>query len=236
MDIFPLIALVFFAYVVRTLTGFGSVVLLSPILSNVFGPKNAVVLVVLMESFVSLIFFVKERLNFNLKEIYFGSFVGALIGYFFFESFSERELGIVIGFSLLVLSLALLFDVRYKIRKERSLFIFSGFLSGSLGVLSGVTGPQVVIALVNQGYDSKFVRKFMISYLSVIYAIILTIFTLSGHVSYSILSKFLICLPSIAFAYFFGKKIVLRIDSKKLEKIILVVVLLSSLSLLLKYL
>ncbi|ADC65487.1 protein of unknown function DUF81 [Ferroglobus placidus DSM 10642] len=236
MDILLLIFLVFFAYVVRTLTGFGSVVLLSPILSSIFGPKNAVILVVLMESFISIIFAVKERLNFDLKEVYFGSFVGALIGYFFFESLSERELGIAIGLSLIVLSLALIFDVKYRVREEKPLFFFSGFLSGSLGVLSGVTGPQVVIALVNQGYDSKFVRRFMISYLSVVYATILTIFIFSGHVSYSILSKFLVCIPSIALAYFFGKRIVLKIDSKKLEKVILIVVLISSLSLILKYL
>ena len=228
-------AVVFLAYTVRVLTGFGSVILLSPILSLYYSPKEAVALVVLMESFVNVLFFLGERLNFSLKEIYLGVPVGVLAGIELFNALPDRSVGIVIGLSLTLISLPLLFELRFRVKRERALFTFSGFLSGFLGILTGVTGPQVVAALVNQGYDPKFVRSFMISFLSVVYTVILLFFLFSGQLSEGVFFTLLKFAPAIALAYVFGRRIAGKIEVKKLEKAILLVALFSSLSLIAKY-
>ncbi len=232
---FGIAALVFFAYSVRVLTGFGSVIMLSPLLSLLYPPKEAVILVVLLESFVNLLFFIGEKLNFSLKEVYFGASIGVLTGLFLFNFLPSRTVGIVIGVSLTIISLLLLFEFRFRVERERELFTFSGFLSGFLGVLTGVTGPQVVVTLVNQGYDSKFVRNFMISYLFVVYTAILFVFLMSGHLRVDAVLKLAKFSPAVVLAYVFGKRVVAKFESEKLEKVILLLVLLSSFNLLVKY-
>ncbi|MEA2075837.1 MAG: hypothetical protein U9O85_08960 [Euryarchaeota archaeon] len=60
------------------------------------------------------------------------------------------------------------------------LFTTLGFLSGSMGVLTGINGPQIVLGLANQGYDGTFIRRCMITYLIVID------FVYCGHIYFEV--------------------------------------------------
>ncbi len=235
LDLSILCILTFAAFTVRVVTGFGSAILLSPILSNLLPPKQAVPLIILLETFVNLIFVIKEKIRFSLKEVYIGGFIGIAMGLTLFGNISQQAAGLIIGISMGVLSILMLAGFRFRVRNERVLFAFIGFISGSMGVLTGVNGPQVILGLTNQGYDAAFIRTFIITYLVIIDTAIFAAFLLAGYIDTSTLSIFAALAPFIIFAYIAGIRLVGKISGESLRKIILLVVFASSLVLIYRY-
>ncbi len=235
LDLSILCILTFAAFTVRVVTGFGSAILLSPILSNLLPPKQAVPLIILLETFVNLIFVIKERIRFSLKEVYIGGFIGIAAGLALFGSISQQVAGLIIGISMGILSILMLAGFRFRVRNERALFVSIGFISGSMGVLTGVNGPQIILGLTNQGYDAMFIRTFIITYLVVIDTAIFAAFLLAGYINTSTLSIFAVLAPFIVFAYIAGIRLVGRISGESLRKAILLVVFASSLVLIYRY-
>ena len=223
------------AFTIRVVTGFGSAIFLSPIFSNILPPKEAVVLLILLESFVNIIFVVREKLNFSLREIYFGGFAGVAAGMFLFGIASQEIVGLLIGFGMGILASLMLFGVSFRVRRAKPMFLTLGFVSGIMGVLTGVNGPQIVIGLTNQGYNSAFIRSFMITYLVVIDTVTLSAFVAFGHVSYEVLTKLALIAPFVAAAYFTGRKILGRLDGESLKKLMLGVVIVMSAVLVIRY-
>jgi hypothetical protein len=82
--------LVFAGFTVRAVTGFGSTMLIAPILALLFlEPKQVVVFVILLESAIGVIFIIKERLNFEVKPIFIGGIAGILAGILLFGWLSQ---------------------------------------------------------------------------------------------------------------------------------------------------
>ncbi len=234
-DFILLSILTLIAFTVRVVAGFGSAILLSPILSNFFPPKEVVPLIILMETFINAIFIVRERIRFSLAEIYAGSLAGVVIGVFLFGIISHQIAGLIIGTSMCVLSALMLAGFRFRAENERGLFLFLGFISGSMGVLTGVNGPQIILGLTNQGYDAAFVRTFIITYLVIVDTVIFAAFVSTGHITVHTLSSFIVLAPFIALAYIIGAKLVGKVDSETLKRAMLTVVFISSLTLIYRY-
>ncbi len=138
------------AFTVRVVTGFGSAILLSPIFSNLMPPKEAVVLIILLESFVNVIFLLREKMNFSLIEIYLGAFFGIAVGIFFFGLLPQHIVGLAIGIGMGIMAAVMLLGIDFRVTRTKPLFLGMGFLSGAMGVITGVNGPQIVITLANQ--------------------------------------------------------------------------------------
>ncbi|WP_202318547.1 sulfite exporter TauE/SafE family protein [Archaeoglobus neptunius] len=227
--------LTFAAFTVRVVTGFGSAILLSPIFSNIVPPKEAVVLIILLESFVNLIFVFNEKLNFKLKEVYLGGLSGIGAGIFFFGIASQELIGLTIGAGMAVLAVLMLSGFTFRVRNSKNLFLGLGFVSGIMGVLTGVNGPQIVLALTSQGYRAEFIRSFMITYLLVIDTVTLLAYLFSGYLTAKTLVKFAILAPFVCASYLVGKQILGKLDGENLRKIMLLAVMLSSIILIARY-
>ena len=222
-EIFVVFA-VFFAFTLRTITGFGSAMLLSPILSAVLPPKKAVILIILLENEVNFVYLMREKLNFSFKEVFIGGVIGIFCGIFLFKRISQDELRMLIGIFVAFFAILLLFGFRFEVPKkfERFFFFALGNFSGAMGVLTGINGPQIVLGLANQGYDSKFIRIFIISYLIVIDFVTLMLFTFAGELRWSIIQLGFLCIPSLSVAYICGK-IVEKRTSKEFLRVLMLI-------------
>lgn len=217
--------LVFFGFTVRAITGFGSTMLIAPILALFLEPKQVVVFVILLESAMGVVFIVKEKLNFEVKHIFVGGFSGIITGIFLFGFLSQRLVGFIIGVSVLTFSILFLLNITFRTEKERSLFTTLGFLSGSMGVLTGINGPQIVLGLVNQGYDATFIRRTLITYLIVIDSVTLASFSISGYVTANLLKLLIYSVPFLICSYVAGTYILKFVEPEKLKRIMLVITL-----------
>ncbi|HUV79608.1 MAG TPA: sulfite exporter TauE/SafE family protein [Candidatus Bathyarchaeia archaeon] len=217
--------LVFFGFTVRVIAGFGSTMLIAPILALFLEPKHTVVFVILLESAMGIVFIVKEKLNFEIKPIFVGGFSGIIAGIFLFGLLSQRLVGLIIGASVLTFSLLFLLNITFRTEKEKSLFTTLGFLSGSMGVLTGINGPQIVLGLVNQGYDATFIRRTMITYLIVIDFVTLASFSISGYLTANLLKLLIYSVPFLIFSYVAGTYVLKFVDPEKLKRIMLIITL-----------
>lgn len=230
-----MIPLTYLAFMVRAITGFGSAIFLSPVFSNMLPPKEAVVLIILLESFINLIFLIGERIVIRLKEIYIGAFSGIAAGIIFFGIASQEIIGLLIGSGMAILGLLMLFGFNFRVKNPKGLYVALGFLSGAMGVLTGVNGPQVILGLTNQGYDSAFVRSFMISYLLVIDTVTLVSYLAFGYITPENIGRFAVLAPFVALAYLSGRRILRWLDGETLKKIMLLAVIISSSILIIRY-
>jgi len=217
--------LVFFGFTVRAITGFGSTMLIAPILALFLEPKQVVVFVILLESAMGVVFIVKEKLNFEVKHIFVGGFSGIITGIFLFGFLAQRLVGFIIGVSVLTFSILFLLNITFRTEKEKSLFTTLGFLSGSMGVLTGINGPQIVLGLVNQGYDATFIRRTLITYLIVIDFVTLASFSVSGYVTANILKLLFYSVPFLICSYVAGTYILKFVNPEKLKRIMLIITL-----------
>ena len=220
---------VFVVFTLRTITGFGSAMLLSPILSAIIPPKEAVIFIILLENEVNVVYLIREKLDFSLKEVFIGGIVGVFCGILIFKKISQEELRMLIGIFVAAFALLLLFGFRIEVPKkfERLFFFALGSFSGAMGVLTSINGPQIVLGLANQGYDSKFIRIFIISYLIVIDFITLMLFCFSGKLHWSIIKLGFFCIPAVLFAYICGKIVEKRTSKASLRKLMLTLSLLA---------
>ncbi len=217
--------LVFFGFTVRVITGFGSTMLIAPVLALVLEPKQVVVFVILVESAIGVIFIVKEELNFEIKPIFIGGISGIIAGILLFGFLAQRVVGLVIGASVLIFSVLFLLDKTFRTQKENALFTSLGFLSGSMGVLTGINGPQIVLGLVNQGYDADFIRRCMITYLIVIDFITLAAFSVSGYVTAHVVTLLVYSIPFLLLAFGTGTYVLKYVEPEKLKRIMLFITL-----------
>lgn len=217
--------LVFFGFTVRAITGFGSTMILAPIIALFLEPKHAVVFVILLESAMGVVFIAKEQLNFEIKHIFLGGVSGIVAGLFLFGLLAQRVVGLIIGVSVLAFSILFLLDITFRTKKENSLFTTLGFLSGSMGVLTGINGPQIVLGLVNQDYDGEFIRSCMITYLIVIDFVTLASFAISGYVTVDLVKLLIYSVPSLILSYFVGTYILKYTDPEKLKRLMLIITL-----------
>lgn len=219
--------LVFFGFTVRVITGFGSAMLLAPLIALFLEPKHAVVYIILLECAMAVVFILKEQLNFEVKHIFVGGIPGIVAGILLFGLLAQRIVGFIIGVSVLAFSILFLFNIHFRTEKEGLLFTTLGFLSGSMGVLTGINGPQIVLGLVNQGYDSTFIRRCMITYLILIDFITLASFSISGYVTASLLMLLIYSIPFLLFSYSVGTHLLKFINPEKLKRIMLLITLFS---------
>lgn len=116
-------------------------------------------------------------------------------------------------------------NVQFRTEKEGLLFITLGFLSGSMGVLTGINGPQIVLGLVNQGYDARFIRGCMITYLIVIDFITLASFAIAGYVTANLVMLLVYASPFLLLSYGAGAYVLKFVNPEKLKRLILLITL-----------
>jgi len=218
-------ALVFLGFTVRVVTGFGSTMLIAPLLALFLEPKQVVVFVILLESAIGVIFIVKEKLNFDVKPIFIGGITGIIAGIFLFGLLSQMLVGLIIGVSVLTFSILFLLNITFKTKREKPFFTTLGFLSGAMGVLTGINGPQIVLGLVNQGYKATSIRRTLITYLIVIDFITLASFSVSGFVTANVVKLFVYSSPFLIGSYVAGTYILKFVDPEKLKRVMLIITL-----------
>jgi len=219
--------LVFCGFTVRVVTGFGSALIIAPLLTLLMEPKDAVVFMILLECAIGVVFLAREQLNFSIKPIFIGGGAGILAGILLFRLVTQRLVGFTIGLAVLIVSLIFLMNVTFRTDREGTLFTLLGFISGSMGVLIGINGPQIVLGLVNQGYDSSFIRSCMITYLIVIDYMTLASFTLAGYLTMNVLKLLTWAVPFIICSYGAGTVLLNFIDPERLKRIMLISTLLA---------
>jgi len=141
---------VLFAYFVKSATGFGPALIMIPIFSILFNPKQAIVLSNLFDSIAGLILLatVYKKVNWRfIVPVMLFLNLGIYLGARLMIVIPSAILFVIIGFVVLVFAVFIFFKketladkANYKVMTGALIATFSGFLGG----LTGMSGPLIV--------------------------------------------------------------------------------------------
>jgi uncharacterized protein len=219
--IYPLVV-IFFAYIIRGIAGFGSALIAVPLLALILPLTIVVPLVVMLDYLASATQGIGDRSLVNWKNIWpllpF-SLVGVLCSLFLLNTLDKKILSILLGAFIILFAIYQLLPIKWGTAKIWSAAPF-GFLGGMVGTLFGTGGPFYVIYLSLRKLDKSEFRATFASIFLIDGAFRLIGFAANGSFDQETQGYLLLLLPFAASGLFIGGKIHTDISRDLFVKVI----------------
>ncbi|RIK45588.1 MAG: hypothetical protein DCC58_05940 [Chloroflexi bacterium] len=214
-------AIAFLAFAVRGFTGFGSALVMTPLLALVFEPRLAVVATALLGLVVGAGIARQARADVDwavLRRVALvlapSIVVGAALLASVEQGFLRRVLGlVVVGFGLRML-LQLRAGARFRRRWSPRVGYVAGVLSGLLGGAFGTGGPPLVVYLENQLETRGQLRATLLMSLLVLDVIRVVSYVAGGLIERDALVTSLAMLPGAILGAVAGSRMHLRVGER----------------------
>jgi len=212
-------AISFAGLFVRGFTGFGSALIMTPLLLLFFDIKTVVVVTAILEIAAGIAVAIQARKHVDKKSLFNVlpiSVLGIVFGAYILVSFDSSILkkvfgGFTILFALRIL--ILLWRNSSGKRKWPSFFGYiAGVLGGVLGGLFGTAGPPIAVFLENQLRSKDTLRATMLMYFLVIDIVRLIPYTYSSLMTVFVFKICIFALPASVAGAFLGKRVHLSIN------------------------
>ncbi|MCH9673707.1 MAG: sulfite exporter TauE/SafE family protein [Gammaproteobacteria bacterium] len=233
--IFPAVV-VFAAYLLRGIAGFGSALVAIPLLSLNYSLTLIVPLIVLLDYIGSLGQGFQARQNIvwsDILPLLPFTLLGAATALYLFELLAPQTLSRLLGGFVIVFAVYQLLPTP-QIRGSRISALPYGFLGGLMGTLFGTGGPFYVIYLTMRGLGKEAFRASFATYFIVDATARLVGYGALGYLGAEMWSLFAILLPVAVVALFVGGKLHVGLSQTAFKRIISGLLLCSGAALLLK--
>ena len=142
-----------FASFVRAVSGFGLALIAAPLLTFLMETKSAVALTVIMTGISSIFVLLYTWRYVDLRRAVFtclGAAFGIPLGAYFMSILSSNTIQLAIASIAILLAILLMFKFSYRFARDSLGCVIAGFLSGFLATTTGMSGPPIVLFLLNQ--------------------------------------------------------------------------------------
>ena len=213
------------AGVIRGYAGFGSSMMMSPVMALVFGPAQGVALLSILEMMASIHLLPKVLPHTQWRSLvlpmYSTAMVGIPLGVLLLLWVQPEIMRQVIGLVVVTFTSLMIVGVRFKGAPSRGGILGIGFLGGLSGGATGAGGPPIVLYFLSRPLDAQTYRANMVSY-----------FTLTNMTSIAVLAWHQVYhwgmwswLWKLALVFFVGINVGMwlffRLDPKRFRPIIL---------------
>jgi len=222
----------FLGLFIRSFSGFGSALVMTPILLFFFDLRTTVVIVAIIEIPASFYVTIQARKNISsyyLKTLVPLSLIGVAFGSFILTKYDSSLLKRVFGGFTLLFTLRILIVLHLANTKERQCPRVTGFFTGLFGGfmsgMFGTAGPPVAIYLENQIKDKKILRATMLTFFLINDGCRLIYYAFSRLITIEALKISTIMLPVSFIGAYLGKYTHLKISEYVFRMVISVVLL-----------
>jgi len=232
----PLVVL--FAYFLFGIGGFGSAIIMVPLLAHWLPLTFAVPLVVLLDLVASSLVGRASRQSISMPELkrllpYF--IVGIVIGVTLLVTLPQRPALIALGLFCLVVGVQSIFSPGFSGAISKWWAIPAGLIGGMLGAMFGTGGPIYVVYLSKRLSDKTQIRATISTIISISTAIRAVSYAVSGLLlSAKLLVGAAVLLPLMYLGLKIGSRVHLSLTDTQMRKAVGVLLLLSGASLLLR--
>lgn len=224
--------IIFAAFFIRSLTGFGSALVSIPFLAMLYELRFAVPMEAILEIGISAMLLSRVRRSICLKAIIpliigavLGSLIGAFILYTFANIFLKKTLGIVI---ILFAIHMLVGSTDRPVKPIPSWWgISAGAVGGVFGGLFGTSGPAFVMYLSYTLKTKEALRASLIGLFAVDYTWRLCLYGASGLLTMEIVRTALMFVPALFLGTILGHKIHFQISAIRFKQTVASVLILS---------
>lgn len=226
---------VFFAAIVGGTTGLGFSMISAIAMSLLISPKDAVVLLSVMVPPLTLTQVIYHRAHagrdVRLRWLLVPAILGVLVGVALFSVLPERAIGGLLGALILVFVTLRLLDVKIRISPDHQRIAgpIAGLAGGILSGSSGVSGPIFASYLLSLGTPP---RTFAFT-LSAVYVVLTTVrfagLVVAGSMTWMLVASGALLLVPALFGQWIGFGIQRSQSARRIEQVILVVLLMTAL-------
>ena len=217
--------IIFFAFLVRSLTGFGSALISVPLLALLFDLKFVVPLESVLEvGFTALLAprVYRQMHKATLLPMIGGAVLGTLAGTYFLQAFGDVILKKALG--ILTLLSGVHFFRAGRGNRARDVSpnwgVLAGASGGILGGLFGASGPPFVAYLSYRLTERDVLRASLIGLFAVDYIWRTAVFAFSGLLTVELITFALYLAPVLILGTFLGHKIHFRVPEGHFRKIV----------------
>jgi uncharacterized membrane protein YfcA len=210
INIISVSAVVLFASIANSLSGFGFGLLSLPFLTLLYGPRTAVPLEVVLGGALNVVLLSRCYRHVELRNVLYilaGAIVGVPIGSYVLARYDVQFLRILISVVAISSAILLFMGIRKTFRREYLAGSLIGLLSGGLKGSVGMPGTPVVLFGLNQGWRKEAFRATIIAYFTVLSIIAVPAFLKFGLLTGAIGKLGLIGLPSLLVGSLAGTKL-----------------------------
>ena len=193
-------ACVFAAAFLQSATGFGLVMIASPLLMYFYDPKLVILVVALVACCgnVTQSFFLRRRTPFALVGwLTLGALFGQPIGLCIYQAIPSLWLKLVVSVVILLsLTIMQAFHIRAEIRPRNS--FITGLIAGTSATTTGMSGPPLILYFSHARLTPEEIRATACTFFAVSNLLALTAFSLGGVDFSAALREAVYILPGLA--------------------------------------
>jgi len=234
----PSILIIFVAYLIRGITGFGSGLIAVPLLAHLLPLQVVVPMILVLDLTAALILGGQSRTRVRWNEIgplVPASLIGILVGANVLARAPTVPLLVTLGLLVLIFGVRYLLTLPDERPVSRLWALPAGFVGGLVGALFGTGGPPYVLYLTHRLRDKGQLRATLSGLFMLDGGLRLLTFTGTGMMLQPDLWRRLLpALPVLAFGLYIGHRVHLRIRREQLIRLVGLLLVLSGGSLLLK--
>jgi len=209
-----LLVVCFVAGMVRGFSGFGSVMIMAPVFSALYGPVIAVPVVLLADLMIALPLVrsvYKDALGVMVRQMLLAAIIGSLAGFVLMRLLPSDTLATLVAITVLVFVGLMALQSRLKaepIAASARHNYLAGSLSGLFGSISGMSGPPAVLLMMRTSAPAFTVRATLIVYFMLIDSVLVVFYTVQqGRVEMAWLSLCAIALIPMMFGAWLGSRL-----------------------------
>lgn len=235
MELALAFVVLFLAAAAHAVTSFGYVMLSVPLLAIIFDPHTAVASSVAAATIVALTAWRRERSHVDtgsMKRLAISGLVGVPLGLWVFTVVDEAVLLIVIGTITIVTTVVL--AARVTLPSGPATDVSAGLASGVLITTTGTNGPPLVLALQAKELAPRTARATLQALFTVQGVVAVIGLGLAGQISWLVVTILALSIVATLLGWRVGDAVFRRLSAEQVRMVVLVVLLVSGLTLLVR--
>ncbi|MCB0210528.1 MAG: sulfite exporter TauE/SafE family protein [Anaerolineae bacterium] len=233
--------IIFVAFFIRSLTGFGSALVSIPLLALLFDLKFVVPLEVLFEvgiSFLLISTVYKDISKITLVPLIAGTIVGTLLGTYILYAFTSLFLKWLLGIAVILFALNLLLERSSSTTTSRPIAsgwgLLAGAIGGIFGGLFGTSGPPFVMYLTHKLKQKDILRASLIGLFAIDDIWRVGVFAVTGLLTIEMFQLALLLTPALVLGTVLGHKTHLKISETHFRQAVAAILIVSGILLLIR--
>ncbi|MDO8613698.1 MAG: sulfite exporter TauE/SafE family protein [Dehalococcoidia bacterium] len=230
------IAIAFLAAMCMAVTGFGFALVMTPLLALIWDVKPTIASSVLLSTVALLPLLIEVRGNASMSRVsvlLVGSLAGIPPGVFLLERLDAGALQVMVAATVIVASALLYFSPNLAGGEDTVRGrLMAGFVSGSIGSSTSLSGPPIVLYLLGRESDVAAFRATLLLFFLPGNVVTILAFALVGQITGDVLVLSVAALPAIALGLMFGAWLRSHVQPERFRALVVAVLIVTSLAVL----
>lgn len=208
---------IFISGFINALTGFGFIIVAAPFLVHFLAPKQVAATALVLGLIVSVTIAYRERATMNVRVALFmaaAALLGIPVGTAVLNRASQASLKILVGSTVILVMFPMVRGFRLPLSGQKPLSLFSGFLSGVLSGICGMSGAIAALFFTGYAWDPGRIRPTIAGFNAIATFVTLAWLTLSGSIGWGEYTLALLFLPAALAGLLLSSLLRLRVDHR----------------------